>query len=164
VANAIEKVGAGRTALKWPNDLLRDGKKLGGILIELLPGAPHAAIIGVGLNLRLPASLPEALRPHTAALDGALDPNALLAAVLIELAGVLDRFAVTGFAGLRDAWSARHAYADTVVQISSGFAPPRQGMCRGVDQDGALLLETPTGIERVLSGELSLRPFPTEST
>jgi BirA family biotin operon repressor/biotin-[acetyl-CoA-carboxylase] ligase len=100
------------------------------------------------------------LRPHTTALAGESDPNILLAAILVELAAVLDRFAVAGFAGLRDAWSARHAYTDTVVQIHSEFAPPRQGICRGVDQDGALLLETSAGIERVLSGEVSLRPSP----
>jgi BirA family biotin operon repressor/biotin-[acetyl-CoA-carboxylase] ligase len=173
VANAIEKVGTGKMkcpawgtasiTLKWPNDLLRAGKKLGGILIELLPGAPHAAIIGIGLNLRLPPALPDELRPCTAALDSETDPNALLAAILVELAEVLDRFAATGFAGLRDDWSARHAYSDTAVQISSGFAPPRQGMCRGVDHDGALLLETSDGLERVLSGEVSLRPLPLES-
>lgn len=161
VANAIEKVGGGRMApiaLKWPNDLLREGKKLGGILIELLPGAPHAAVIGVGLNLHLPAAMPEALRATCAALGDAIDPNVLLAAILIELAGVLDRFTQRGFAALRDDWLARHAHADAAVQILSEFAPPRNGICRGVDHDGALLLETEAGVERVLSGEVSLRP------
>ncbi len=55
--------------LKWPNDLLRNRRKLGGILVELLPGAPHAAVIGIGINLHLPAAMPPDLRAASAALD-----------------------------------------------------------------------------------------------
>ncbi len=157
VAKALEKVGAGRTALKWPNDLLLEGKKLGGILVELLPGAPHAAVIGIGLNLRLPAALPDELRAQSAALNSGQDPNILLATTLSELLAVLETFAVTGFAGLRDAWAARHAFENAPVRLLSDFAPPREGVCRGVDVDGALLLEAEGRIERVLSGEVSLR-------
>lgn len=159
VAQASEKVGAGGTAvqLKWPNDLLLDGRKLGGILIELLPGAPHAAVIGIGLNLRLPAALPAELRAQSAALGTAGAPHALLAAVLMELRTVLETFAVAGFAGLRAAWRARHAFENAPVQLLSDFAPPRTGICCGVDVDGALLLQADGRIERVLSGEVSLR-------
>jgi BirA family biotin operon repressor/biotin-[acetyl-CoA-carboxylase] ligase len=167
VVRALEKVGAGRTPiqLKWPNDLLLDGKKLGGILVELLPCAPHAAVIGIGLNLRLPAALPVELQANSAALstalsampNGADDPNRLLAAILIELLTVLECFAAQGFAGLRTAWAKHHAFTDTPVRLLSDFAPPRAGICRGVDVDGALLLEVDGRIERVLSGALSLR-------
>jgi BirA family biotin operon repressor/biotin-[acetyl-CoA-carboxylase] ligase len=168
VAKALEKVGAGGTAssrhaasmgtaLKWPNDLLLEGKKLGGILVELLPGAPHAAVIGIGLNLRLPAALPDELRAQSAALNGGQDPDILLATTLIELLAVMETFAVTGFTGLRDAWSARHAFENAPVRLLSDFAPPREGVCRGVDVDGALLLEAEGRIERVISGEVSLR-------
>lgn len=154
-------VGAAGTApirLKWPNDLLRDDRKLGGILIELVPGAPHAAVIGIGLNLRLPQSMPPDLRAQCAALDGHYEPNALLAAILLELLAVLETFASVGFAGLRAAWSARHAFENAPVRLLSDFAPPRAGICRGVDADGALLLEAEGRVERVLSGEVSLRP------
>lgn len=148
--------GAGDTVLKWPNDLLRDGRKLGGILVELVPGAPHAAVIGVGLNLRLPAALPAELRGSCAAL-GPCDPNLLLAAILGELLAVLEIFAAAGFAPLRADWRARHAYEDAPVRLLSDFAPPRDGVCRGVDADGALLFESGGRVERVLSGEVSLR-------
>lgn len=179
VADALEKVGVtegnpffgtGGTALagtprnpgtaiqlKWPNDLVQDGKKLAGILVELLPGAPHAAVIGIGLNLRLPAALPDDLRARSAALNHRGDPNALLATLLIELQAVLERFSASGFAGLQDDWMARHAFADAPIQLLSDFAPPRAGICRGVDVDGALLLEVAGQVERVLSGEVSLR-------
>lgn len=158
VARGIEKLGAGGTVprLKWPNDLLVDGRKLGGILVELVPGAPHAAVIGVGLNLRLPTALPAELRESCAAL-GPGDPHVLLAAILIELLAVLEIFGQAGFAPLRADWRARHAHEDAPVRLLSDFAPPRDGICRGVDADGALLLEADGRVERVLSGEVSLR-------
>ncbi|AJP47494.1 hypothetical protein PG1C_01515 [Rugosibacter aromaticivorans] len=169
VARALEKVGAGDTpqttssapsfcaALKWPNDILLQGKKLGGILIELVPGTPHAAVIGIGLNLRLPAVLPLDVRATATALPGAMDNNTLLAALLTELRSVLSQFAAGGFGALRADWLARHAFQDAPVALLSDFSPPRHGICRGVDSDGALLLEVNGRIERILSGEISLR-------
>lgn len=162
VARAVTKVGAGETVrLKWPNDVLLDGRKLGGILVELVPGAPHAAVIGIGLNLRLPEAMPAELRPQAAALAerGGVDANTLLAAVLAELLDVLDAFAAAGFAALREEWQSRQAWPDRPVRLSSDFAPPRDGLCRGVDTDGALLLDVDGRVERVLSGEVSLRPL-----
>lgn len=169
VARALEKImrsgiqqdGTGSTALKWPNDILLQGKKLGGILIELVPGAPHAAVIGIGINRRLPAALPPDVRAASAALedviDNTVDNSALLAALLTELLAVLESFAVAGFGALRPDWLARHAFQDAPVVLLSDFAPPQHGICRGVDNDGALLLEVAGRIERVLSGEISLR-------
>lgn len=171
VARGIEKVGVprgfptvtGGTApvqLKWPNDILREGRKLGGILVELLPGAPHAAVIGIGLNLRLPAGMPDELRDAAAAIPAGTGPEALLAAILGELQMALDAFAAAGFAALREAWHARHAFQDAPVRLLSDHGGPRDGICRGADADGALLFETAAGVERVLSGEVSLRPLP----
>lgn len=146
-----------KTALKWPNDILLNGKKLGGILIELVPGAPHAAVIGIGINHRLPAALPPDVRATAAALGDAVDSNALLAALLIELLSVLKTFSQAGFAALRLDWLARHAFQDVSIVLLADFSSPRQGICRGVDNAGALLLEANGHIERVLSGEISLR-------
>ncbi|MDP1525626.1 MAG: biotin--[acetyl-CoA-carboxylase] ligase [Rhodocyclaceae bacterium] len=161
VAIALEKIGAGKTApiqLKWPNDLLRDGKKLGGILVELVPGTTHAAVIGIGLNLHLPVAMPADLREQSAALGVPVDPNQLLAALLIELRATLEIFAQHGFAALRSAWQAHHAFENTPVRLLSDFAPPRDGICRGIAVDGALLFDTDGQVERILSGEISLRP------
>jgi BirA family biotin operon repressor/biotin-[acetyl-CoA-carboxylase] ligase len=162
VARALEKVGAGETALKWPNDILLRGRKLGGILVELVSGTPHAAVIGIGLNRRLPAALPPEVRAIAAALDEAcvVSGETLLAALLIELHVALRAFAADGFAVLRADWLARHAYQDAPVMLLADFAPPRQGICRGVNEEGALLLEVGGRVERVLSGEISLRPLP----
>ena len=151
----------GDTALKWPNDILRGGRKLGGILVELLPGAPHAAVIGIGINLHLPPGMPGDLRAASAALCAAgetADENALYAALLGELLATLEVFAAHGFAALRPEWLARHAFQDAGVSLASDFGAPRVGICRGVDSDGALLLEVDGQVERILSGEVSLRP------
>lgn len=162
----LDKVGVPGTALKWPNDVLLDGRKLGGILIELVPQAAHAAVIGIGLNLRLPTGWPDDLRAAATALRDASpavgdaltrQPHILLAALLAELHATLAAFAAHGFAGLRQAWRERHAYEETPVRLLSGFAAPRAGVCRGVDTDGALLFEADGRIERILSGEISLR-------
>lgn len=149
-------------ALKWPNDILFQGKKLGGILVELVPGAAHAAVIGIGINQRLPATLPPDVRATAAALDGAMasqvDNCALLATVLSELLVVLESFSLAGFSALRPDWLAWHALQDAPVVLLADFSPPQPGICRGVDNEGALLLETDGRIERILSGEISLRP------
>ena len=159
VAQAMAEVGAGDTALKWPNDILRNGHKLGGILVELLPGAPHAAVVGIGLNLRLPLAMPDELRAASAALDlPDADPDALYPSLLTRLLERLEQFAAGGFAPMRGEWTARHAFQDAAVVLSADFGAPRQGICRGVDADGALLLESGGRIERILSGEVSLRP------
>lgn len=157
VVQALEKIGVGKMALKWPNDVLMDGKKLAGILVELVPGQIHAAVIGVGLNFHLPETLPAEVHETAAALDLSVDINDLLAALLIELRAVLECFAASGFGALRAEWTAHHAHQDAPVRLLSDFAPPRAGICRGVDIDGALLLETSGRVERILSGEVSLR-------
>lgn len=172
VARAVQRIGAGApcvrgnplrgqtTTLKWPNDILKDGRKLGGILVELVPGAPHAAVIGIGINLRLPVGMPEDVRAAAAAIDapdGALDQNDLLAALLGELLITLEIFSTGSFAAIRSEWMARHAFQDVCVNFASDFGPPSAGICRGVDNDGALLLEVDGRVERILSGEVSLR-------
>ncbi|MCM2308895.1 MAG: biotin--[acetyl-CoA-carboxylase] ligase [Sulfuritalea sp.] len=161
VARALQKVGAGDTALKWPNDILKQGRKLGGILVELVPGAPHAAVIGIGINLQLPSGMPDDVRAASAAIDAidvaAADSNALYAALLGELLATLESFGGGGFAALRAEWLARHAFQDVPVSIASDFGAPVVGVCRGVDVDGALLLDVGGRSERILSGEVSLR-------
>jgi BirA family transcriptional regulator, biotin operon repressor / biotin---[acetyl-CoA-carboxylase] ligase len=155
VAETLRGLGVDHVALKWPNDILREGKKLGGILIEL---ASSAAIIGVGLNLRLPTELPGDVRDNAAALEREIDRNELLAHLLVSLHGVLQEFGTGGFAALRERWLALNAHADEPVRILSEFSPPLEGRCAGVDADGALLLETRGGVQRVISGDVSLRP------
>lgn len=176
VARALEACGAKGIALKWPNDILlvENGRyaKLGGILVELQmerQGERRSmlAVIGVGLNLQLPAvselagEAPEAFAHPVASLAQAVaqlpERHDLLAQLLIELAAVLDRFSSGGFAALRDEWLARHAWQDRPVCLLRDGVIEMEGICRGADADGALLIQTASGLERCLSGDLSLR-------
>lgn len=163
LARALESLGILGIALKWPNDVLLNGRKLAGVLIEVAPGGarPEAVVIGVGMNLRLPQEMPEAIRQTAAALGeaGSAVPttSVLLAQLLGALHAVLQSFAEEGFVCLREAWLKRHAFEGQSVTLLSDFAEPLPGICRGVDNDGALLLETAAGMQRIVSGEVSLR-------
>ena len=162
VARALEASGVASIELKWPNDILLDGGKVGGILIEL-EATPRSmlAVIGIGLNLQLPATGDEEMLHPPAALAQALSPlpdrHQLLAQLLIDLASVLDDFAENGFAAVRDDWQARHAWQGRYVRLLNGGLIDREVKCLGADADGALLLQTAAGIERCLSGDVSLR-------
>ena len=173
VARALEKCGVSGVGLKWPNDILlsHDGvdAKLGGILVELQSEQRQSeprrmlAVIGIGINLHLPKvdDLPEAMAHPVAGLAQVLSPlparDELLANLLIELAAVLDRFSAGGFAAVRDEWLGRHVWQDRPVRLLQDGLVQMEGRCVGVDADGALLIETPAGLERCLSGDVSLR-------
>ncbi|AOY92066.1 biotin--[acetyl-CoA-carboxylase] ligase [Cupriavidus sp. USMAA2-4] len=170
VAEALADCDAGLGAavgLKWPNDLQIDGRKLAGILIESVPSGPQQlwAVIGIGLNLVRDAAMEAALgrqlsgvSERMAAFDPARDPTRLLAAILGRLAEMRQAFVAHGFAPLAPRWSARDAYRDQPVRLLHDGRVLCEGIARGVDGEGQLLLETATGLERINSGELSLRP------
>ncbi|WP_116367261.1 bifunctional biotin--[acetyl-CoA-carboxylase] ligase/biotin operon repressor BirA [Parahaliea mediterranea] len=164
-SRALEQLGVPDVRLKWPNDLLARGGKLGGILLEMAGDVAGACqvVVGVGLNVRMPDAAAGAIDQawsDLASLCGGQPPgrNALLAALLNELLPLLAGFEKTGFAAWRDAWMQRDAYADTPVVISSGAERQMAGVARGVDERGALQLETTVGIQSLFGGELSLRP------
>ena len=115
IARAVAAAGVSGVALKWPNDVLwRDGK-LAGILTELAGDAlgPTAAVIGIGLNVRLSqatrARIGQAAADLETACGAAPDRNALLARLLIELGQALQMFEQDGFAPLRAEWQRLHA-------------------------------------------------------
>ena len=157
VAEALEASGVHGLALKWPNDLLKDGRKLGGILIEMVPNARWAAVIGIGINRRLPEDMPAGVWAQAAALGEQPPADTLVARLLGGLLHGLERFTQGGFPALRDAWLSRNAHADAPVRVLSDFAPPLEGRFCGVDDEGALILETEGRRRRVISGEVSLR-------
>ncbi len=161
LARALSSLGVAGVRLKWPNDVLLDGRKLAGILVELSSERRGmVAVIGIGLNLSPPANVPD-LDVPAAGLAGALpelpERHLLLATILAELAPVLDAFSAEGFAALRDAWQALHAWQGEPVAVLRDGRVEMSGICRGADADGALLVETAAGLERCLSGDLSLR-------
>lgn len=153
--------------LKWPNDLQIDGRKLAGILIESVPAGPGQAwaVIGIGLNLLRDAAMEQALGRELAgvqerwpAFDAAVHATDVLAAVLNRLAAMRAAFLDAGFGPMARRWSERDAYRDQPVRLLHDGAVLAEGMARGVDEQGHLLLETGQGLQRIASGELSLRP------
>lgn len=161
-ARTLEGMGAAGVSLKWPNDILADGAKLGGILVETVSaGGRQVAVIGIGINVRLPGEIADAVDAKAGALASVMSyapsRNLLLANLLKALAVMLEAFARTGFAGFVEEWLARNAHAGQPVSILAESAAPIEGRCAGVDVDGALLLDTATGVRRIVSGEVSLR-------
>jgi BirA family biotin operon repressor/biotin-[acetyl-CoA-carboxylase] ligase len=164
LVRALEAEGFTAVALKWPNDLIHEEAKLGGILVELSGDAlgPSLAIIGVGINVRLPTAVRrEIAQPVTdlAALANGrtIDRNALLARIAAELTTVLEQYADTGFAPLRAAWQRYHALQRKAVRMLLPDGGTVRGRIVGVDPDGALLLECAGRRLRFVSGEISLR-------
>ena len=147
--------------LKWPNDLMKDGSKLAGILVET-ESAPDGvwAVIGCGINLLMPEALEAEIGRSVAAAPwlAKMERNQLMAALLSRLAAVLAEFDDTGFAPFSARWNALHAYQDQLVNILDGGAVLHQGRAAGVDQLGRLLLDTARGRVEILSGDVSLRP------
>ncbi|GJI87702.1 biotin--[acetyl-CoA-carboxylase] ligase [Duganella hordei] len=161
LAETIASLGV-PVQIKWPNDLLRDGKKLAGILVETQPSRHDSgiwAVIGVGINLVMPDELEAAIGREVAAAPwlAKMDRNQLMAALLSRLAAVLDEFDDTGFAPFAERWNQLHAWQGREVVILDNGKVLQQGRAAGVDAIGRLMLDTEQGRAEVLSGDVSLR-------
>jgi BirA family transcriptional regulator, biotin operon repressor / biotin---[acetyl-CoA-carboxylase] ligase len=167
VARALAACGLPPVQLKWPNDVLYQGAKLGGILLEMTGDAAGVCqvVVGIGLNVAMPQQQAGAIDQawtDIATASGGSYPgrNVVLGSLLSELLPMLAGFEAGGFGPWREEWMALDAYADTAVVISSG-AQQMAGIARGVDGCGALQLETAaSGMQSVFGGEITLRPAP----
>ena len=168
LVRCLRELGADQAMLKWPNDLLVFGRKLGGLLIQLRAesGAGASAVIGLGINLQLseatragierPGVLPVA--DLAEALRGPLPGrNALAATLAAAMLDALKEFAAAGFEPFFEDWRSFDALRDAPVTLLHG-EERIEGVARGADRDGALLLEVGNGTERFYSGDVSLRP------
>ena len=161
LAETLARLGQ-PVALKWPNDLLKDGDKLAGILVETAQGGDGAtwAVIGIGMNLAMPDELEARIGRTVAAVPwlARMDRDALLAALLDGLAGALREFDARGFAAFSARWNLLHAYQGEPVVILDRGEVVHEGLAAGVDDSGRLLLDTTQGRIAVLAGDVSLRP------
>ena len=166
VVRALEAEGFKDVALKWPNDLIHRHLKVGGILIELNGDAlgPTTTVIGVGLNVRIPAAARKDIPvPVTdlASIAGRrappIDRNRLLAALLAEFAAVLEQYSNEGFAPFAAEWQHRHAYQGKPVRLLLPDGATVTGKVAGVDASGALVLADGPRRARFLSGEITMR-------
>lgn len=160
LGDALGQLGV-QVQLKWPNDVLKDGDKLAGILIETQspPGGGTWTVIGIGLNLIMPDEV-EALLGRSAA--GApwlarMERDVLVAALLDALADALRLFARQGFAAFSARWNLRHAWQGRTVVILDHGQVLQEGLAAGVDDAGRLLLDTAEGRTTVVAGDVSLR-------
>ena len=169
ILRALRRFEAAGVGLKWPNDILAEHGnsmvrgKLGGVLIEAQGDmyGPSAVVIGIGINCSLPTVLERAItQPAVSLKQLCVKPptrDQLLAAVLQELAAVLDEFARDGFAALRGEWERYHAQQDLPIQLQMPDGSLVKGIARGVGDNGELRLETAQGMRQFNSGEVGVR-------
>ena len=164
-ARALRALGARETRLKWPNDLLIGGAKLGGILVETRAAQGSArqaiaAVVGVGINLRAAAGLGARLRRRVAALEDALAPlpsrNRIAARIALELHGALAVFEAGGLNAFRSEWEALDAHRGSRLRIRMADGRVLAGIAEGLAEDGGLRLRTARGLQAVRNGHVIL--------
>ena len=164
LAEGLRSLGFGQVRLKWPNDLWIESRKLGGILVQLRPevGGGTGAVIGVGLNVRMPEEAAQSIdQPWCDLSQYSAEPvsrNAVLAALIGSLLPALEEFDAHGLAHFLWRWQGLDALRGQRVQVQDGERLI-SGVCLGVSGEGALRIESEAGSEVLVhGGEASLRP------
>ncbi|WP_347253621.1 bifunctional biotin--[acetyl-CoA-carboxylase] ligase/biotin operon repressor BirA [Leminorella grimontii] len=162
MAEVLRELGAKEVKVKWPNDLYINDRKLAGILVELTGKTGDAAnvVIGAGINLAMRDPDSSVVNQRWANLmEGGLniDRNLLVARLLTALRNTLGQFEQQGLAPFVSRWRALDNFIDRPVKLLMG---ERQifGIARGIDKQGALLLEQNGEVTPFIGGEISLRP------
>jgi BirA family biotin operon repressor/biotin-[acetyl-CoA-carboxylase] ligase len=165
---ALTAFNVRNSGLKWPNDLLIEERKLGGVLIDLRAesAGPAYVVIGIGLNVALgeallrkiaAAGLPAA--DLTRAGSAAPSRNRLAARLIGECLRGLTEFERAGLKPFMEEWRAADALRGRPVEVRAAEGTTTRGFARGIDVHGALMLETPAGIKRFISGDVTVRPM-----
>jgi BirA family biotin operon repressor/biotin-[acetyl-CoA-carboxylase] ligase len=165
ISRALARAGAAGVTLKWPNDIWFEDRKMGGVLIELKAEAGGSAhvVIGLGLNVVLTTAARREIEAGGVRAASVADAcseapsrNLVCGAILDELLSMLSEFEREGFAAFRDAWLALDALRGRPARVLLDREVISGTAC-GVDQEGALLLDTGQQVRRFVSGEASLR-------
>jgi BirA family biotin operon repressor/biotin-[acetyl-CoA-carboxylase] ligase len=160
--NALEKIGIQGVSLKWPNDLYYQGKKLAGILIELNAQAMDAchSIIGIGINVKMPPEQAKLIDQPWVDLSAIshriVDRNLLSATLIQELQRLLPDFEENGLQPHLARWFELDCFVGKTVNLLIGDSK-QLGVCRGINEHGALLLEQQGVVKDYIGGEISLR-------
>ena len=155
---ALTALGVPNLQLKWPNDVLHEKRKLAGILLELHKmGSTLHIVFGVGINLDLPEqAVKEIGRPVTdlnSLTANAVDTEELIAIFINALLPNVIHFEATGFSPFQDDWNRLDCYIDHDIVIQNG-SQRVIGKSLGVDSSGAQLLQTATGTQTIIGGEI----------
>jgi len=163
---ALAALGAAGVRLKWPNDLVAGGHKLGGLLLDVAGEAdgPLHVVAGIGINVQPHAALgkaldsTEGLAPVTLAslCQVPVSRNEVAASLVNALTGAFVRYQADGFAPFADRWRELDALHGELVRVQVG-SQVWQGHARGIAADGALLVERDGQLQTVMSGEVSVR-------
>jgi BirA family biotin operon repressor/biotin-[acetyl-CoA-carboxylase] ligase len=165
VSRALERAGARGMALKWPNDIWFQERKIGGVLCEMRGESDGAAyvVIGVGLNVSLSQGARRKIESTAGSVASVADAcpappsrNWLAGAILDELLSMLAQFGREGFAPFHPAWMALDALGGRAAQVTVGKSAV-SGIACGVDAEGALLMNCDGKVKRFVSGEARLR-------
>ncbi len=165
ILRALRRLNIHGLALKWPNDIVHGRRKLGGILIDMRGEAagPAYVVVGAGINVHLPQGLRAELQADgieaaglVELLDKPLGRNALAASLVNEIALALEEFGARGLSGFMDEWQSADDLIDQPVRVLQG-AETVEGLARGIDADGALLVDVGGARRRILSGEVTVR-------
>lgn len=155
---ALRALGVARAALKWPNDLVVDGAKLGGILVETRGGNGAArAVIGIGINCRRDPALGARLGRRVAFLDEFVevkDRNPILREISAALLHALEGFEAQGLDPIRAEWEAMDANAGKKLRVRLADGRVVTGLDAGLAEDGGLRLSTRRGVRAVRSGRV----------
>ncbi|ATA25719.1 biotin--[acetyl-CoA-carboxylase] synthetase [Brenneria goodwinii] len=161
MSEVLHKLGAEDVRVKWPNDLYLNDRKLAGILVELTGKTGDAAhlVIGVGINLRMREPADNVINQGWINLQEAgisVDRNILAATLISELRHALAMFEQQGLSPFISRWEQLDNYFNRPVKLIIGNREIH-GVDRGIDQQGALLLESDGEITPYIGGEISLR-------
>jgi BirA family transcriptional regulator, biotin operon repressor / biotin---[acetyl-CoA-carboxylase] ligase len=164
LVRSLQRLGVVDAKLKWPNDILWQQRKLGGVLIETTGRSSEAVkvVIGIGLNLRLSGPVAQRIDQSASDLETAglhIERNELFGRVLVDLEEVLETYSRNGFAVFKEEWERAHAYQDKMVRLALADGTQQEGRVTGVDDDGALLLSVGASTRKFNGGDLSLRPI-----
>lgn len=161
VVRALESFPGIRPEIKWPNDVLIGGKKIAGLLNEMSAETDgiNFVVLGIGVNINMTHDqFPEDLRNPATSLGielGHSVPRApFAAAVLNELDRLYDQFRVHGFRPVREEWQRCCNALGRQLLVSDGGREIVRGSFDGIDEDGALLVRTGRGVERILCGDV----------
>ncbi len=148
--------------VKWPNDIYVTGKKIAGILVELeaLNDGRGQAVIGVGLNVKLPeesaATIDQPWTQLADHLDESYSRTALAAGLYQTIFHCMQQFEAQGLDASLEDWNSYDHFAEQPITLLMG-QHRIEGICRGVDGHGALLVETTQGLKSFFGGEISIR-------
>lgn len=162
VARALHGCGIAGFGLKWPNDVLWEGRKLAGILLEMKGEStgPYDVVVGIGLNVRMPpsarASIDQPWVDIASIAGGPQDRNRIGGLLLKNLVEGLADFSRHGLEPFLAEWSRLDLVQGRAVSLSTGLGAVN-GTVMGLDRFGALLLRVDGETRRYVSGEVSLR-------